>query len=279
MGNSASNFMTSVKLDLKITPRNQDLFLMQSEMKDMYFKICEKSPKNMKARNGNIPYSSNHITQIELQGVENYIQTVYNRLPKRLLHDLGKVRIVQLMPSSEGGMPHTRPGDKSNCDGIICFPVLSQAYSFTTLNHELWHIHQRKYTQLWEIVFYKQGWLPWNGEIPDELEENRRYNPDTIDCPLWIFQDNWIPIPIFRDISNPKIGETDIWFYNPKKRIRTRNIPGELLSYYSESLPSIAFEHPRELSAYMLSEPDRYKDIKAFKDLIEELGAISLTTN
>lgn len=271
MGNTISNNLT-----LKLCTTSSTLYLLNSEANDDYFDTCNSSPKNIKARNGDVFYTGNKIPLAEINYIYSYIESVYELLPKRLLNDLGKVRVIQLMPSSEGGMPHTRAGDENGIDGIICFPNISQIYNTSTLIHELWHIHQRKYSELWRIVLLKHGWKEWDGDLPEELEENRRYNPDTIDCPLWIFQDKWIPIPIFRDISNPKIGEVDIWFYNPEKQFRTRNIPGELQSYYSDSLPLVAFEHPYELSAYLLSEPTQYNNIKAFKDLIKELGAISI---
>ncbi len=273
MGNTQSyNIIFSLSTDISSTT----LYLLNSENRDRYFEECNSSPKNVKARKGEVVYSGNNISPVETKYIVSYLESVSSILPKRLMNDLGKVRIIQLMPTSEGGMPHTRPGDSSSIDGIICFPNISQLYSNTTLIHELWHIHQRKYKDLWSVVFKKQGWQEWDGDLPDELEENRRYNPDTIDCPLWIFQDKWIPIPIFHDISNPKVGEVDIWFYNSEKRTRTRNIPGELLSYYSDSLPSVAFEHPREIAAYLLSEPQKYENSRGFKDLIKDIGIISL---
>jgi hypothetical protein len=275
MGNNLSN-----NLYFKIRPNMSPTFyLLNSEAIDNYFSTCNLSIKNVKARNGNIIYTGNKLSPVEYNYIETFIESIYSSLPKRLINDLGNVRIIEIDNIFEGGMPHTRPGDNNNIDGIICFPNISQLYSLTTLIHELWHIHQRKYKDLWNNVFIKCGWKKWDNNLPKDLEELRRYNPDTIDSPLWIFQDKWVPIPIFRDISNPTIGDVDIWFYNPDKRIRTRNIPLDLLSYYSESLPSVAFEHPRELSAYLLSEPTKYNNVIAFKDLIKEMGAISLPYN
>jgi apocytochrome f len=141
-------------------------------------------------------------------------------------------------------MPHTRPLSRN--EDVICFSDIKQIYSISTLVHELWHIHQRKYHTLWEKIFNIQGWRKWYDTIPVDLETNRRYNPDTIDCPLWIFNEKWIPIPIFRDISNPKIGEVDIWFYCPQDGVRTKNIPYILKEYYSELTPIDAYENPRE---------------------------------
>jgi len=34
----------------------------------------------------------------------------------------------------------------------------------------------------------------------------------------------------------------------------------------------VAFEHPREITAYMLAEPDKFRHSPAFKDLIKAMG-------
>jgi hypothetical protein len=173
------------------------------------------------------------------------------------------------MPTADGGMPHTRP------DNIICYPNISQLFSESTLIHELWHIHQRLYQIDWLKIFKRIGWRLWEGKLPDILENNRRYNPDTIDSPYWVFQDTWVPVPIFKDISRPKVNDVEIWFYNINKHYHVRQIPDELTSYYG-NLSSIAFEHPREITAYMLSEYTKFKDSSAFKHLLEAIGQTAI---
>jgi hypothetical protein len=98
------------------------------------------------------------------------------------------------------------------------------------------------------------------------------YNPE---APLWIFDETWVPVPVFRDISRPNVADVEIWFYNPQKQYHSKTVPSEISSYYP-NLPHSAYEHPRELSAYMLSEPEKYEDSKGFKDLIETIGVISI---
>jgi hypothetical protein len=192
--------------------------------------------------------------------------------PIRLLNDLKHIKIVQLMPSADGGMPHTRPGN------IICYPDISQLFSQTTLIHELWHIHQRNYKDLWFKTFKRLGWTMWEGKLPENLEKSRRYNPDTIDAPFWIFNEEWVPIPIFKDISRPNVADVEIWFYNVQKQYHIKRVPDEILSYFP-GLPPSAYEHPREITAYLLSEPDKYKNSQGFKHLIESIGEISVVMN
>jgi hypothetical protein len=175
------------------------------------------------------------------------------------------------MPTSDGGMPHTRPND------IICYPDISKFFSASTLIHELWHVHQRKYKQMWDDVFEKLHWKKWNGTLPLSLEKNRRYNPDTIDSPLYIFKDCWIPIPIFEDITKPKVNEVYIWFYNVVTGYHIRTVPDEMMKYFP-NLQISGYEHPREITAYMLSQPDQYMDSPGFKNLVNCIGQMSIQT-
>lgn len=275
MGNSIYS-----KLQLKLyEPTQNDTLLKYIERADGYFELCSLNHSNTKARGNDVYYKITKILPNEFHYASSFIESVLSIIPIRLINDLQTVYIVQLMPSSDGGMPHTRP--LSHNEDVICFSDIKQLYSISTLIHELWHIHQRHYSMLWEKVFNNQGWRKWDGNLPYKLsllEPNRRYNPDTIDCPIWIFQETWIPFPVFRDITHPKITEVDVWFYCLKDNTLTKNVPYELKEYYSESISSVAYEHPRELAAYLLSEPNKYENVPAFKDLVSELGAISIIT-
>lgn len=241
-----------------------------AESQDFYLEECYDDKVNSIARK-NLSYFANTISLRDTNYANTYLESTIEYLPSRLLNDLNNVKIVQLMPSADGGMPHTRPGN------IICYPNISQLFSKTTLIHELWHIHQRNYKNEWFKTFKRLGWLSWSGELPEHLENARRYNPDTIDCPLWIFENEWIPIPIFKDIQKPNVSNVEIWFYNPIKQYHIKQIPSSLETYIP-GLPLTAYEHPREITAYMLSEPDKYRETLGFKHLIESIGQNSIST-
>ena len=147
-----------------------------SEKKDFYLEECRDDTTNFKARI-NSSYSPNNISLRDKQYAESFLNGMASFLPGRLLSDLNNINIIQLMPSADGGMPHTRPNN------IICFPDISQLFSITTLTHELWHCHQRIYNELWFKTFNKLGWTLWNGKLPEQLEKARRYNPDTLEWP------------------------------------------------------------------------------------------------
>lgn len=268
MGNSPSKD-TTLSFDVVINKTTAQELLNKAERDDMYLEECQDDKTNAIARR-NMTYSSNMIPLKDFNYAVAFLESSLPYLPKRLQYELGNIKIVQLMPSADGGMPHTRPG------GIICFPIISQLFSKTTLIHELWHIHQRQYQDLWLQVFKELGWLPWAGRLPEKLEANRRYNPDTIDAPLWIYNDSWVPVPVFKDITHPNVSQVDIWFYNPGRGYHTREIPSEISRVYVD-LPSSAYEHPREITAYILSEPALYSGTIGYKKLIELLGNISIT--
>jgi hypothetical protein len=270
MGNTSS---TNNKLALVVVTdkRKAQALLDKAEKTDYYLEECYDNKMNSIARR-NMTYSANAVSSKDAEYAKQFIETVYFSIPGRLLSDLGTVQIVQLMPSADGGMPHTRPGN------IICYPDFSQLFSKTTLIHELWHIHQREHQEEWLKTFSRLGWTVWNGKLPEQLESARRYNPDTLDFPLWIFDKTWVPIPIFRDISRPNVAEVDIWFYNPEKRYHVKQVPNEIATYF-QNLPPSAYEHPREIAAYMLSDPEKYKSCQGFKHLIESIGQVSIMSS
>lgn len=267
MGN---NISTSHNLHFSvISDKNEAIhYLNEAEKEDFYLEECHDDKVNSLARR-NLTYSPNSFALRDINYANNFLDGTRNTLPVRLLNDLKDIKIIQLMPSADGGMPHTRPGN------IICYPNISQLFSKTTLIHELWHIHQRNFKDVWFKTFKRLGWTMWDGKLPSELENARRYNPDTIDCPFWVFDNEWIPIPIFKNISHPNVADVEIWFYNIKKHYHIKRVPEAILSYFP-NLPSTAYEHPRELTAYMLSEPEKYKESIGFKHLIESIGEISI---
>ena len=267
MGNSISK-THSLSFSLISDKKDALYYLNEAEQNDFYLEECHDDRANSIARR-NLTSSSNSVSLRDINYANNFLYGIKSNLPIRLLNDLKEIKIIQLMPSADGGMPHTRPNN------IICYPDISQLFSKTTLIHELWHIHQRNFKDVWFKTFKRLGWIMWDGKLPDELENARRYNPDTIDCPLWVFDNEWVPIPIFKNISQPNVADVEIWFYNIKKHYHIKRVPESILSYFP-NLPSTAYEHPRELTAYMLSEPEKYKESSGFKHLIESIGEISI---
>jgi hypothetical protein len=268
MGNNVSSAKRNLQCTIIFDKGEAENRLNQAEKEDMYMEECMDSPLNAMARK-ELSYRPNRMSIHDYQGAVAYLEGATQLLPKRLLSDLSEVRIIQLMPSADDGMPHTRPGD------IICYPDLTQLFSLTTLKHELWHVHQRKYQDVWLKVFAAIGWKPWSAPLPEKLEEYRRYNPDTIDHPHWVFHDTWVPVPIFRDITRPKVSDIEIWFYHVTGKYHSKKVPPELSMYFPH-LPAAAYEHPREITAYMLAEPDKHHYSRGYQDLLKQIGHISV---
>lgn len=270
MGNSQS-VQNNLQFSVVINKSEAQNLLDKAERIDYYLEECHDDKANSLARK-NLTYSANIISLRDNNYAVSYLDGTKEFIPQRLLNDLKEVKIIQLMPTADGGMPHTRP------ENIICYPDISQLFSKTTLIHELWHIHQRFFKDVWFKTFNKMGWTMWNGTLPENLEKARRYNPDTLDCPFWIFDNEWVPIPIFKDITRPNVADVEIWFYNVEKQYHIKRIPESIQSYYP-NLPPSAYEHPREITAYMLSEPEKYKSSNGFKRLIESIGQVSIMTS
>jgi len=233
--------------------------LQRAEDQDGYLAACQAHPANAAARHGG--YGVNPIPWPLMERLSSILTSL--RLPRRLQH-MGRIPVVHLLPSSDGGMPHSRPN-------MICVPHLEQIDSAETMIHELWHVHQRRYQKEWATIFSALGWRPWEGQLPAGLEMHRRINPDTVDTPLWIFEETWVAVPLFRDIVTPNLREADVWFYHARDGHRTRTVPTGLLDWFP-SLPPSAYEHPRELAAYTLASPERYQGTKGFQKLLEHLG-------
>ena len=270
MGNNYS-VNHSLSFYVCVDKNEAQMLLDNSERQDFYLEECHDDKANSLSRK-NLTYRANSLGLRDASYATSYLDGMKDQLPIRLLNDLNKVTIIQLMPTADGGMPHTRPNN------IICYPDISQLFSKTTLIHELWHIHQRNFKDMWFKTFKRLGWTMWDGKLPESLEKSRRYNPDTIDAPFWIFNEEWVPIPIFKDISRPNVADVEIWFYNVQKQYHIKRVPEEISSYFP-GLPPTAYEHPREITAYMLSEPDKYRSSQGFKHLIESIGEISVMMN
>ena len=266
LGFSAERSLRLITVDSK---QHAQQLLNEAEKLDFYLEECYDDKRNSMAR---LAYSANTVSQEDREMLQT-VSTI--ALPRRLTTDLQTVYLVQLMPTADGGMPHTRPLEGTKA--IICYANARILTDQKTLIHELWHVHQRIYKKEWDSIFYSLEWTEWNNTLPASLENSRRYNPDTIDAPLWIYKNKWVPVPIFRDISKPNVSEVDIWFYDVLNRYHVKSVPNELLSFWPD-LPSSAYEHPRELTAYLLSDASSYPHSPALQKLVEMLGQIALST-
>ena len=141
------------------------ILLQQAEQIDQYLSECDDDWVNFLARKHNM-YAPNTISTTD---TVDYYNSLFKRLsyylPKQL-HNVGDIKIVVLMPTADGGMPHTRPPN------IICYPG-QRGVTHGTVNsiinespitfvHEVCHVHQRKFSKMWTKLFAEMGWIEWN---------------------------------------------------------------------------------------------------------------------
>jgi hypothetical protein len=264
MGASVSSFVPSQELIFHIASGIEgSAALTTAERQDGYLAQVQNSRVNREARKM-MNYSANRLTMSQIDILRDKIKEFQQHIPE-ILRTL-KPTIVPLMPSADGGMPHTRPAD------LICLPQSVSSLTLTTFVHELWHLHQRAHYQEWTNFFEKKWkWRIFDGRIDTQLDNMQRLNPDTLEDPLWIWNDKWIPICVFLNPSSPSFKETATYFYNAHSGMRYTNIPPEMAAFFSSSLSPSAYEHPCETSAYMITGPTL--DCPAYKELIGYLGA------
>jgi hypothetical protein len=263
------NTPTHLKFIFIDTKRVAAQLLFDAEEIDFYLHRCSIDSINAKARR-RLNYAANTVSPSDASHYQSILDKTIPLLPMRLRMDLHAIAVVSLMPSADGGMPHTRPYS------TICLPQLEQINSLSTIIHELWHIHQRKYKDTWVKVFEQLGWREWSGYLPEVLRNHRRINPDTVDSPLWVYQDTWVPVPIFRDITLPSMTDIDIWFYHTKKGHHVKQIPNEM---EIPGLPKSAYEHPREMTAYLLADHHAYHDSPVLKNLLSSIGHLAISSS
>lgn len=252
--------------------------LRAAEQLDGYRESCGANRTNARARRL-LAYEVNRLGYQEWKRMEVFVEQVHEGtqwIPSRLRRELGEVRLIALMPSAEGGMPHTRPLNR------ICYPNVETITHGVTLVHELWHLHQRAHRAWWSEVFHEWGWTALSDEeavrqIPASLREHVRMNPDTIDQRWWAYHGRWVPLPVFTNLGTPSMTETELWWYDLHDRFHVRTTPSEITTEFP-GVSANALEHPRELAAYLLSDKERYQNagIPGWNRLVELVGVMAI---
>lgn len=268
-------------------PKDAITYLQLAEDQDGYIEAVQQSRANAVARQ-EMTYATNKLSPRDAEALQERINSFLPSLPPKFQEDHIRPLIISLMPTADGGMPHTRSPN------LVCLPFTSVPLSLETFVHELWHIHQRQHWSKWN-QFYQEKWLfkPFDQrDLPEQIQEVLRLNPDTcfphrgnksgslggylqasdtLKQPLWIWNGEWVPMCVFLNPMSPSFKDTATWFYNVKSRIHYKNTPRAFATFFSESLPSYAYEHPNEISAYMLGNKSP-PSCQAYNVLIHHLG-------
>lgn len=238
--------------------------LDEAEGIDHYRELCQTNKSNSLARFRQ-SYFFNAPSLADKDLLLERITAYQSHIPELLVKELSKAILVPLMPSADNGMPHTRPPH------YICLPASQTPLDLNTYVHELWHLHQRAYYSKWKQFFKQWKFTVFEGTLPNHLATQVRINPDTLTDPLWLWKGEWIPICVFTDPVKPTFKETEVWFYNKNTGVHRKTPPPDMTAFFSSRLPPSAYEHPSELSAYLLTT-DRMDSYPAYQVLESFFG-------
>ena len=164
--------------------------------------------------------------------------------------------IMTVSKSCESEMPHTRAGDR------IAIPdTLQDVFKAEVLAHELIHIYQSRYPDVWR-TFYQNQWafVFHDGPppaMPLSVTEARRSNPDTWNPssggPWASWQGRYWPVPVYTNPKMPTLkGAVTIWWDDWTRQVLTTPPPGWTAFFGSPSQD----EHPHELAAVLIVSKD-----------------------
>lgn len=237
--------------------------LASAEEEDGYYALVGASSFNRRARIG-----QDHIppvlTESELVEWKDGIRSAIEKSPKGLFVKNTATRVLILPDSAEAGLPHTRPE-------IICFP---RNYSKNQLNetfiHELVHIHQRHNGSEW-LNFLRDSWnfTPvGSDQLPQNLVERERLNPDTLIVPHMAWRGRYVPLKIFIvGYDRIRMSNVETIWYDLEDRIDMRDAPEGWMEMFGTQA-----DHPFEMAAYYIGSRTSHTDIKGSKEVCNWLG-------
>lgn len=174
-------------------------------------------------------------------------------------------QVIWMDPSADQGLPHTRP------PYYICmsrtFPTPDLA---NTILHERVHLSQRANKSAWDdILADVWSFTPWVGQIPSDIDQRRRINPDLCWAPLYIWKDQYVPLALFQSSTQPDLQEIDLVWWDTKARTLHREAPPGWTEFFGSNP---AGEHPFEIAAYLVAaNPSQSKAYQAIKPRLAKL--------
>ena len=215
--------------------------LVSAEARDKYLALCAACPINAAARK-NCIYAPSFLSDSDAERLTALVHSI----------DLLKETDTLILSSSaENGFPHTRP------KALICLPAGFVASSSDedlkeTLCHEAFHVHQRRFPELWKAMCIAQGWTPLSStDIPARFRERCRLNPDTCyDTPFWAWDTHYAPLPMFKQGFSVSLGDVTIEWLDLRSGALFHSPPESFTEEYgSPSQP----EHPYEIYAVLFA--------------------------
>jgi hypothetical protein len=211
--------------------------LQAAESQDFYYSRMDEI--NRKARR--YPYlvsSMNSPSQMPFE------------VPTAIPFKTKSVSIVLLEPSSDNGLPHTRG---TSTDSVICLPhFYAWKPNPTTTLHELVHISQKQEPERW-WRWYGTKWkfakLEDASRVPEKWRGLARRNPDTLDSPLVVWNERYVPLTVYTNSFSPDLQETQRGFYDLQRGAWMWETPSGWDSMFGSGFND---EHPHEIAAHWI---------------------------
>jgi hypothetical protein len=115
----------------------------------------------------------------------------------------------------------------------------------------------------WINLMKEWSMTPWNGIIPSDITMRQRINPDLLMAPTFQWKNEWVPLAIFKSLSDAKLSSVDVVWWHIKSRTLHREPPTEWVDFFGPV--DSGHEHPYELSAYMIEYESSTKAYNAIK--------------
>jgi hypothetical protein len=149
----------------------------------------------------------------------------------------------------EHGFPHTVN------EAIMMIPEgYSKERLHATIEHEKIHLLQRRHPEIWK-GWYKTLWsytiqanVPTN--MPPELVNKRRYNPDTNDKPFACWRGRYWSLSIYTSMNPGSIAEVRTVWWDQQTGQVSEESPPEWADFFGQQPQD---EHPHEMAAQMIA--------------------------
>lgn len=161
----------------------------------------------------------------------------------------GPIKIVYLEPRSDAGLPHTRGNS-----GIAMPVFLLWHPNDQTLRHELVHLSQKQYKNVW-WKWYSNHWFfrpATESEflsIPKKWRSRRRINPDTLGSPYVTWKNRYIALSVFSSDIQPDLRYCKRGFWDLQMSQWTWEEPPGWIDMFGSGFND---EHPNEIAAHWI---------------------------
>ena len=183
---------------------------------------------------------------------DRFARQGHNCSIKHIQKGRDNVSIITTSKSCEGGMPHTRTGDRILIPDSIPDPLRAEIIA-----HEYIHIYQTRNPTDWSDFYHRS----WSFELfsasptgmPTSIIGAKRSNPDTFTVPWSCWMGRYWPVAVYTDPQNPTLRNSKtIWWDQWKNAILTEP-PQSWTDFFGNPSQN---EHPHEIAAVLIVSND-----------------------